>query len=112
MSLRLNDARIHISSTVDGADKAMNIDLAIFNRNLCYLGGKTSEGLVHGDPALPPLRQRLAPSGLLCCKFQNSEMTRLFRQESLPQLEWILFAGRCQFVEKTFGHKSSMRMSH
>src|SRR5215471_18596483 len=112
MSLRLNDPRIHISSTVDGANKAMNVDLAIFNRDFRHVGRKTSESFVDGDPALPLLGQRFAPSGLLCCKFQNSEMTRLFRQESLPQLEWILFAGRCQFVEKTLGHKSSVRVSH
>src|SRR5215472_4441869 len=67
---------------------------------------------MHGDSAVLSLGQRLAPSGLLRRKFQNSEMTRFFRQQSLPQLEWILFAGRREFVEKTFSHKGGMRVSH
>ena len=81
-------------------------------RGFHHLGHKAPISFSQSDPAVSAFRQRFSPSGPGSCRIQHSQEAGVFADKHAAQFIGIFFAGRRDFVQKTFGNECILRMSH
>src|SRR4029077_18589744 len=90
----------------------MHFDLSVHDRYFGHVGEVAAEGEVYGDAPAHSFGQWLSPSWFFRPKIQDSQISRLFRQQVTAELVGIFLGQACEFIDEALDGKRSVGVAY